>query len=299
MNIESQFQHAMHASGIKSDAQVVADGKLCRFHIDGDRPGTKNGWAVLHPGTHPAGAFGSNKTGASGKWRAAGASAPITNSARAAMDAQRAAHQQAAEARQQQTATTAARFVTPLPTANPAFPYLVKKGVRPHGILQSGDLLVIPIRDISGTITSLQTITSEGEKRFLFGGKITGGFFVIGEPLTSHSTHAIVTEGFATGATLRECGGAVGSTVVVAFNAGNLLSVAKAIRAAFPAIEMAIAADWDGAPAGGIGVEKATQAADSVCAELWVPLIPDGMNADKADFNDIAVWQQQQQRRVA
>ena len=34
MNIESQFQHAMHASGIKSDAQVIADGKLHRFHID-------------------------------------------------------------------------------------------------------------------------------------------------------------------------------------------------------------------------------------------------------------------------
>ena len=298
MNVEQQFQHAMHASGIQSAAQVVADGKLHRFHIEGDRPGTKNGWAVLHPGTHPAGAYGSNKTGTSAKWRAAGASAPITNSARAAMDAQRAAHQQAAEARQQQTATTAARYVASLPTANPAHPYLVKKGVRPHGILQSGDLLVIPISDVSGTITSYQTINCEGEKRFAFGGKITGGFFVIGDPVTSHSTHAVLTEGFGTGATLRECGGAVGSTVVVGFNAGNLLSVAKAIRAAFPALEMAIAADWDGAPAGGIGVEKATQAANSVGAELWVPLIPDGMNAGKADFNDIAIWQQQQ-RRVA
>ena len=297
MNIESQFQHAMHASGIKSDAQVFADGKLHRFHIDGDRPGTKNGWAVLHPGTHPAGAYGSNKTGTSGKWRAAGASAPITNSARAAMDAQRAAHQQAVEARQQQTATTAAHFVASLPKANPAHPYLVKKGVRPHGILQSGDLLVIPISDVSGTITSYQTITRDGEKRFLFNGKITGGFFVIGDPLTSHSTHVIIAEGFATGATLRECGGAMGSTVIVAFNAGNLLSVANAIRGAFPALEMAIAADWDGSPAGGIGVEKAKQAANSAGAELWVPLIPDGMNADKADFNDIKMWQQQ--RRVA
>lgn len=297
MNTESQFQHAMHASGIKTTAQIVADGKLHRFHIYGDRPGTKNGWAVIYPGTHPAGAYGSNKTGISAKWRA-GASAPITNSARAAMDAQRAAHQRAAEVRHQQTARTAARFVASLPTANPAHPYLVKKGVRPHGVLQSGDLLVIPISDVSGTITSYQTINSEGEKRFAFGGKITGGFFVIGDPLTSNSTHAVLTEGFGTGATLRECGGAMDSTVVVAFNAGNLLSVAKAIRAAFPALEMAIAADWDGAPAGGIGVEKATQAADSVGAELWVPLIPDGMNADKADFNDIAMWQQQQ-RRVA
>lgn len=294
MNIESTFRDAMRAAGVPTDAPIVADGVLHRFHVDGDRPGTKNGWAVLHPGTHPAGAYGSNKTLISGKWRAAGTSAPITNSARAAMDAQRAAQQQAAEVRHQQTATTAVRFVASLPTASPAHPYLVKKGVRPHGILQSGDLLVIPISNISGTITSYQTINSEGEKRFLFNSKITGGFFVIGEPLTSHSTHAVVVEGFATGATLRECGGAMDSTVIVAFNAGNLLSVAKAIRAAFPSLEMAVAADWDGAPAGGIGVDKATQVANSVGAELWVPLIPDAMAVEKADFNDIALWQKQQ-----
>jgi len=296
MNIESQFQHAMHASGIKSDAQVFADGKLHRFHIDGDRPGTKNGWAVLHPGTHPAGAYGSNKTGTSGKWRAAGASAPITNSARAAMDAQRAAHQQAVEARQQQTATTAAHFVASLPKANPAHPYLVKKGVRPHGILQSGDLLVIPIRDISGTITSFQTITSEGEKKFLYGGRVSGCYFTLGESLTAHSTHAVICEGVVTGASLFECGGASGLTIIVAFNAGNLMAVATTIKAAFPNIELAIAADWDGAPDGGIGVLKATQAADAVGAELWTPLIPDAMGVDKADFNDVHQWQREQRR---
>ena len=95
---------------------------------------------------------------------------------------------------------------------------------------------------------------------------------------------------------MHECGGAHGSPVVIAFNAGNLGAVAGAIRKAYPAIELAIAADWDGAPDGGIGVTTATAAAQSVGAELWVPLTPAGMIADKVDFNDIAQWQRQQRK---
>ena len=76
------------------------------------------------------------------------------------------------------------------------------------------------------------------------------------------------------------------------------MAVATTIKTAFPDIELAIAADWDGAPDGGVGVLKATQAAQHVGAELWVPLIPDAMGADKADFNDLHQWQRQQRRAV-
>jgi putative DNA primase/helicase len=49
-------------------------------------------------------------------------------------------------------------------------------------------------------------------------------------------------EGWATGATLHE---ATGLPVVVAFNAGNLLLVAKLIRREYPAARLVICADND------------------------------------------------------
>jgi putative DNA primase/helicase len=237
---------------------------------------------------------------------------PMTASERAAAEQaaplatqQREAREQAerlaTECRHQQAAATAARFIATLSPAKSDHPYLVRKGVQPHGVLQSGDSLVIPVRDVSGSATSYQTITSEGEKRFLSGGRISGGFFTIGEPLTAHTAHAVICEGFATGASLIECHGASVPSVIVAFNAGHLLAVAMTIKTAFPDIALAIAADWDGAPNGGIGVAKATEAAGAVDAELWIPVIPDAMGVDKADFNDLHQWQrkQQPQRRAA
>lgn len=41
--------------------------RLC-FHVEGDRPGTRNGWYVLHLEGVPAGVFGSWKTGETRTW---------------------------------------------------------------------------------------------------------------------------------------------------------------------------------------------------------------------------------------
>jgi putative DNA primase/helicase len=72
-------------------------------------------------------------------------------------------------------------------------PYLVRKGVKAHGLkLYRGDLvidgmlcdgaLLVPIHDTEGVPRSLEFISPEGEKRFLPGGKKTGGLFLIGMP---------------------------------------------------------------------------------------------------------------------
>src|SRR3546814_12971319 len=61
----------MHAAGIPVHAaQIVADGKIHRVHVDGDAKGSKNAWYILHADEHPAGAFGCNKRlGPDGKVR--------------------------------------------------------------------------------------------------------------------------------------------------------------------------------------------------------------------------------------
>ena len=47
---------------------IVFDGALHRFRVDGDKPGSRNGWFVLYADGLPAGVFGSWKTGASETW---------------------------------------------------------------------------------------------------------------------------------------------------------------------------------------------------------------------------------------
>ncbi len=59
-------------------------------------------------------------------------------------------------------------------------PYLMKKGIKAHGVLQYKECLVIPIRS-GEDLLSLQFIDPDGSKRFLKGGRVSGGYFMIGE----------------------------------------------------------------------------------------------------------------------
>ncbi len=59
----SQFQKAMGDAGLFVESEILADGHIHRFHVEGDKPGDKNGWYVLYEDAVSAGAFGSWKTG--------------------------------------------------------------------------------------------------------------------------------------------------------------------------------------------------------------------------------------------
>ena len=61
--IINQFQAELLANGITPPNEIIADGKLHRFHIEGDKSGSKNGWYVLHLGDVPCGIYGSWKKG--------------------------------------------------------------------------------------------------------------------------------------------------------------------------------------------------------------------------------------------
>jgi putative DNA primase/helicase len=73
---------------------------------------------------------------------------------------------------------------------------------------------------------SLQFIGPEGDKRFLSGGRVSGCYLLIGKP----DVTLCIAEGYATGASIHE---AAGCAVAVAFNAGNLLPVARTLRRNF------------------------------------------------------------------
>jgi putative DNA primase/helicase len=94
-----------------------------------------------------------------------------------------------------------------------------------------------------------------------------------------------IAEGFATGATIHQ---ATGYPVAVAFNAGNLEAVAKAMRQKLPGLSMIVCADDDAGTEGNPGITKANLAALATGAKVAVPAFGDQRPDDASDFNDMA-----------
>jgi len=187
--------------------------------------------------------------------------------------------------RQQQYADAAEKAVAIWNAAIPAnddHPYLVRKGIKANGARLHKGVLVIPVRS-GDELLSLQFIAEDGGKRFLSGGRITGGYFSIG---TIRGAEALcIAEGFATGATIHQ---ATGYPVAVAFNAGNLEPVANAMRQKLPNLPMIICADDDAGTEGNPGITKANLAAVATGAKVAVPVFGDQRPDGATDFNDMA-----------
>jgi putative DNA primase/helicase len=277
------FLAAMRRAGIGAPERVVADGHLHRFTGDGDKPGKRNAWYVLHlDGRRPAGAFGSWRTGASETWAAGGADS-LTAAERAEIRRQiaEAKRQRDAERAEMQRATASSAW-REWSTSEPAsgdHPYLVTKGVRPHGLRRRGRRLLVPLADAEGRLWNVQRIAPDGTKRFAKGGRIAGLFcHVGGNPEAAAAV--VVAEGWATAATLHE---ATGLPVLAAMNAGNLEPVARAARRLWPAVPLVVAADNDHGTAGNPGLAKAHDAALATGATVVAPPTMPAVT----DFNDL------------
>jgi len=275
---------AIRDAGIAIDEpeRIVADGKLTRFHVEGDRHGSRNGWAVLFDdAAGVAASFGHWKSGASGTWSMGRGRLTEAERARLREATAKAMRQREAERARaaEQAAARAMRLWSQAAQPDPAHPYLVKKKIKPHGIRQLNDRLVIPLRDADGKLWSVECIHRDGTKRFLSGGRKRGCYFSIGRVGPDHGELCIA-EGFATAASIHE---SAGKAVAVAFDAGNLDPVARTLRAKFPGAVITICADNDTSTPGNPGLTKATAAARAVGGYVAIPPAPYN------DFNDAAV----------
>ena len=276
-----EFREALAAFGLGTP-EIIADGLLHRFRAPDDKPGSKNAWYVLHLDRPAAGAFGSWRTGDSATWceRPDGRLDPEERLRLEATIAQgRAAQEEERHQRQAAAAQRAAGIWAAATPADPGHPYLVRKGIGPHGIRQTGaGLLLVPVR-AGERLLSLQTITPAGEKRFLPGGQVAGAYYRVPGTL---SAPLVIGEGFATVASLVEATGAPG---IVAFFAGNLAPVAKAMRRDHPDLEIIVAGDNDAATPGNPGATQATAAARAIAAKVLIPSF-EGLERHGTDWND-------------
>lgn len=242
------------------------------------------------------GVFGCWKRSITESW-CAKPTTELTETERAERDRkwQEAKAQRQAEERHRQE-ESAAKAQTILDGAQPApreQVYLMRKGVKPYpGVLQ-GDwkgragCLLIPLRDASGRLGTIQAIFPQSDERlgrdkdFLSGGRKRGCYFIIGDP--SNADTLLLAEGYATAATLHE---ATGYPAVMAVDAGNLQPVAEALRALYPDLHIILCADNDRHTDGNPGLTKACQAAKAIRADLVVPEFAESEAG--TDFNDLA-----------
>jgi putative DNA primase/helicase len=205
---------------------------------------------------------------------------------------ERAASQQAEQARQQAAHADAAldavkAWDSASDTGESA--YLTRKGVQPYGVRFGADgWLLVPVRDASGKLWNVQRIApdkpaSGPDKFFLKGGRKSGLWHWCGDP--AGAAVLLIAEGYATAASLHQ---ATGRPVAVAFDAGNLAHVANALHKSYPSALLVLCGDDDVqtfARAGhNPGRDKATAAALAVHG---LAVFPEGLPEGGSDFNDL------------
>jgi len=256
-DILNSFRNTMLQTGIINDNEIIPDGVLHRFHINGDKRASKNGWYVLYLDGFPSGVFGNWKSSISSKWHMK----PLSHFTqkewieyRRRIEEIRYQHNQIKMQEQQQAARRANLIWNNSKSANPEYPYLLKKHIPPFIARQYKSFLILPITDFDGKIWSLQFIHSDGSKKLLSKGAKKGRFISING--ISNPVQLLICEGFATGATLAQLHST--ACVIAAIDAGNLETVAVAARNRWPKSKIIICADDDRLIPGNPGQTKAS-----------------------------------------
>lgn len=275
-NTLQTFQSILYDKGLKP-SEIIADGQLHRCPTQA-KPNKQNGAYIAHLDA-PATLWWCNWESAEQDTYTEAEERTISHAEMEAMRQRQEAMKQQREVEFAQRRAMATEKAHSILDASESCPddhmYLRHKGVPALGEIRRGRHaeILLPIRDASGNLLSLQRIFNNGQKRFLTGGKVSGGYFMIpGKP----EKPLAICEGYATGASIHlahEC------TVYVAFAANNLTPVASIVRRRHPDKTILICADNDEA-----GRSKGQEAAQTAHARLVLPTFTTGKGTD---FNDL------------
>lgn len=282
MSFIEEFREAAAASGVSIPGEIVADAHIHRFSTgeNGDRDGY---YLLFQDGPPYGGIFGCWRRDINVKWRSGNGTMPQGRELAALKDKWRRAEAQRAREEDARHLRSSAKAILLLKAMKNAgqHAYLEAKGVKAHGLKvnDQGDL-VVPLRDVDGTIWSYQTIDAGGDKLFMPGGKIRGCYHQIG----NRDGPLVICEGYATGASIHE---ACGWDVACAMNCGNLMEVCRSLRRQHKGRLIIVAGDDDRNTEGNPGKTKGAEAAASISAKFCLPEFPDSYEGKGTDFNDL------------
>lgn len=246
-------------SGFSLQVGRLEVGRMIRCRVEGDRE--KRGWYILHEITLSGG--DTVLVGSYGIWQGAEANAQkielekieLSAEQKAAIRQRIADDKKRADFEQKKSAEKAAlradKAWRHLLTDGDSG-YLHNKGIAAHGVrFSQAGAIAVPMLDTSGRIHGLQFILDKTKQKDLIakhngrdkqywppGVVKKAHFHLIGSP----TNLLLIAEGYATAASLHE---ATGFPVAVAFDAGNLPSVATALKKRYAHANILICSDDD------------------------------------------------------
>lgn len=277
-----QFQQAAEEKNDCIIEAVEADARIHRCGTVG-KENRKDGSYAFYTDGRPSGWCINFRTGEKMIW-VAESDTPLTFQERMLIDKRNKERKKEEKRRQKEAALEAHLLRESLSADVDLVPYLKAKGVVPAGELRAkGERLFVPVFGMSSNsvvpeyfVQSGQFIDPNGAKRFLTGGKVRDGFFLIGD---ADGTDVIyIVEGVATGLSVFE---ATKKTVFCALSGSNMKNITGIVKKWFPLSEVVIAAD-----AGEAGRDYALKASSAIEGiKVAFPKFQEGQAGN--DFNDL------------
>ena len=304
--IIAQFRLAIADAGLPVPQTIRIDDQWNRFSTLPGKPRDDAGYYRLHVQHPPFGVFGCWRSGIERHWMP-DFGRPLTHDERFALNRDIArAKDQSERERQRRAADAAAKTAQLIESAQPpcpSHPYLHRKRLRNdlRGLFQipladvarmlgyppqasgeplQGDILILPITDKDGAYRGAELIDAHGRKAAIAGSQKSGNAY-LPAPIPPNAPVIAIGEGAATVLTVAEV---TGWPVVAALSAGNLLAVARQIRATHPNSQLIILADLE--KKSGLAHPDAVRAAELAGARLATPTLDP---ASGTDWNDYAL----------
>lgn len=299
---QQEFGQFLRDRGALLQGAPVMDGHWHRVALEGDGKEKNASYRGFSDGV-PNGQFHNFRGTGIEQWKGTGPAQALSpeEKARRQAEAEKTKQERQAELQDKQQAAAKRAFGIWANLATWATPkncpYLARKNVRGYGVKLADDgRMVIPLRDETGRIWSLQFIGDE--KTYLKESRKDGLWHSIDPerkldaPQKEGGQRTIlICEGYATGADIHA---ATKLPTVVAFDGDNLISVAKSVRAKYPDANILIAADNDhhlplkAPPLPNKGLECAGRAAEAVGGRVLAPsFTQEEKERGATDWNDL------------
>jgi antirestriction protein ArdC/phage/plasmid primase-like uncharacterized protein len=282
--------------GIVDGDHPIMNGEAHRISAYDDKRGDRTIFYVAHVDGVPNGYAENNRTKEGVRWKARGqllsqeAKAELLAQAEQKRYVRRQAEQQTYEA----TSKRLSEELRGLGYSPETTEYHKAKQIDATlgAPVRNGDVLV-PGYDFQGKLWTVQYIKADGTKRFARDSRKQGCFHVVGAPNSAVALRKIavspvvvIAEGYATAVTIAK---QPNVCAVAAFDSGNLLAVATALREQHKGKVIVIAGDDDHRLETNPGRTKALEAAAAVRGVAIFPqLSPEQKERGMTDFNDLA-----------
>jgi putative DNA primase/helicase len=279
--------------GIVDNGHPIMDGKQHRLATHEDKRGERAIFYVAHLDGVPNGYAENNRTKEIVRWKANTNGQRFDEQIKAEIAKAKAERARAQTTLYETTAERLANLLRVVGARADASPYHERKGIaQTAGAPVRNGVVLVPGYDLDGKLWTIQYIAADGTKRFAKDSRKHGCFHVVGVSAgpasaqqVKNASLIVIAEGYATAAAIAQH---AGMTTVAAFDSGNILPVASAIKTRYSGKQIVVAGDDDHRLPNNPGRAKAIEAAQAVKGCAVFPWLSRRQRAERlTDFNDL------------